>query len=135
MAKPKVPGAGPTADDGPRVQPTQAKPIKVRAIREGYYEHLRRFPGDVFEIRGDVYQADVVLTGRTRDHELVRHVQHHAGEVIDFSAEWMERVDDQALPLNQRTAQQILDQEHETILRDRIATSTAATGAANPLGS
>jgi hypothetical protein len=132
MAKPKVPGAGPTADEQPRQQPTNAPAIKVRAIREGYYEHLRRFPGDIFEIRGDRYPADVVRPiGAADGRGTIPFTLHKAGEVIEFSETWMELVTDQSLPLNQRTAQQMLTEEHDNLLRDRIGTST---GNQNPLG-
>lgn len=102
-------------------QPASAiagKPIKVRAIRLGYYDLKRRRFGDVFTIAGD--------------HE--------------FSTEWMERVA-ASTPEHTTSAQQALDQQNEETLGRRQAkpegsndaagdnSGDDATGNANPLGS
>lgn len=46
MAKKQIVGAGRTESS----ITADAKRIKVRAVRTGYYDHIRRRPGDVFVI-------------------------------------------------------------------------------------
>lgn len=67
----------------------KAELIKVRAIRMGYYDHVRRREGDVFVVDSSA-----------------------------FSAKWMERVDAHT-PERVTTAAQALQQQHDEILGGR----------------
>lgn len=58
--------------------------VKVRALETGYYDHARRREGDVFYIRGDVFENDV--KGRSGE------VRFKKGDLKDFSHRWMELV-------------------------------------------
>jgi hypothetical protein len=79
---------------GPAHQPDPAqgdKPFKVTATQLGYYDHVRRRPGDVFTI---------------------------AGERL-FSERWMERVDPRT-PDKVSTSQQAINEKHDEILGGKV---------------
>lgn len=78
-----------TEQRGP-VAPTR---IKVRAMRQGYYDHIRRHEGDVFYIEKE----------------------EHFGR-------WMERVPN-TTPERITTAPQALRREHDRLLADRMPSS------------
>jgi hypothetical protein len=67
-----------------------ARPIKVRALQMGYYDHARRRVGDVFFIKDE----------------------------LAFSTKWMERVD-VSTPERLTTSKQAIEQQHDEILSGR----------------
>lgn len=79
-------------------------PRRVRAIALGFHDNKRRREGNVFTIA-------------------------NAGE---FSPKWMVYVD-QSTPEKTTTGQQELQQKHDELLGERLA-SKGGTGGANPLG-
>jgi hypothetical protein len=83
-----------------------APTLKVRALEMGYYEHVRRRPGDVFTIPAHAYNA-----------------------------RWMARVPP-STPERVTTAQQAIQREHDAILQARTPgrEDRAPTGAASVLG-
>lgn len=79
-------------DPSARTRPVRkAEPLKVRATQLGYYDHVRRRPGDVFVV-----------------------------DASQFSAKWMETVDG-ATPERVTTAAQAIRQQHDEILGTRSA--------------
>lgn len=130
MAK-TLPNSNPApAQSAPKAK---AKPVKVRAIDVGYYDHKRRYEGDVFYIDGRTYDADVrVYQKGDVEGKPTGPVVHKKGEVVDFSSKWMELVTDKT-PLKETGADQKLQREHDEILASRRP-SGAPTGAANVLG-
>jgi len=89
-----IPGPRPVKALDPKEQPKPAvkdNPIKVRAIRVGYYDHVRRREGDVFIIANE--QA--------------------------FSEKWMEQVDPRTRERT-TSAKQALEREHDAILGGRV---------------
>jgi hypothetical protein len=104
----------PDAPDRTRKPAVRSGGIKVEATKMGYYDHIRRRPGDVFRIAKEE----------------------------DFSDNWMRRVDERT-PERVTTSQQALKAQQEEIksLKDRgeLAAKTddaedLATGGDNPLG-
>lgn len=95
VARPIKAGAKPPAlppRTGPKAKPEPGEvPIKVVATALGYYDHVRRRPGDVFTI---------------------------AGERL-FSERWMERVDPRT-PEKHSTAQQAINEKHDEILGGKV---------------
>lgn len=82
--------------------------IKVRAIQDGYYDHIRRREGDVF-----------VLTSERA-----------------FSERWMEHVD-ASVPERLTTGKEVLRQAHDELLRERVpgqGSSYPDESDENPLG-
>lgn len=83
----------PTDRDGRAASPSPVakdRPIKVRAIEMGYYDHARRRPGDVFVIANEKA----------------------------FSKRWMERVDAN-VPERTTTATEALRKQHDDIISGR----------------
>lgn len=73
--------------------------MKVRATKTGYYDHLRRREGDVFELKP--------IDG----HKVVNNklVKHHFTVEEQFSPNWMEKVD-RSTPEKVSTAQGALNE-------------------------
>lgn len=80
--------ARPATTEAGRVAPTR---IKVRAIRQGYYDHIRRHEGDVFFIASDQ----------------------------DFSNRWMEVVDART-PERITSSPELLRRQHDELLAERM---------------
>jgi hypothetical protein len=111
-----------TSPPKPAVAPIRTAGIRVEATRLGYYDHVRRRPGDVFTI----------------------------AQASDFSRKWMRRVDADT-PERITTPNQALAQQHDEILAMRHTPPSEAnrpgiqvgpddvsdgipTGTQNPLG-
>jgi hypothetical protein len=93
--------------------PTPKHAIKVQATQTGYYDHIRRRPGDVFLIDGERLEADVLgPDGKT--------VTRKKGEVAAFSSRWMEKVD-ASTPESVSTANDAIRQQHDELLASRYA--------------
>src|SRR5262245_41547384 len=90
VTPPTNPAPAAVVEEGRRA-PTR---IKVRAIRQGYYDHIRRHEGDVFYIAKEQ----------------------------DFSAVWMEAVDPRT-PERVTTTAEALRRQHDEILAGRIPAS------------
>lgn len=75
----------------------KAGPVKVQATDMGYYDHVRRRPGDVFVI-----------------------------DAADFSPKWMVRVE-ATTPEHVTTAQQALTQQHRDTVAGRAAPPLTGT--------
>lgn len=115
-------------------QPTPKDRIKVMATQTGYYDHIRRRPGDVFFIDGAGLEADVVVNGK---------VTRKKGDVAAFSTKWMEEVED-STPESHSTANQHLRRQHDELLASRYQEGRLTgpdnvredlpTGSHNPLG-
>lgn len=96
--------AGPDKFASANDEKTKPNPRRVRAIALGFHDQKRRREGNVFTIA-------------------------NAGE---FSAKWMVYVDP-STPEKTTTGQQELQQKHDELLGERLA-SKGGTGGANPLG-
>jgi len=82
---PKAAPAGPRGPATPASAP-RTRGIRVRATQLGYYDHVRRRPGDVFTIRSEQ----------------------------EFASVWMEKVDPRT-PERVTTAANALREEHERL--------------------
>lgn len=81
-------------------------PFRVMATSMGYYDLKRRRIGDVFTVRGPLFE----------DGEVVR---RPGGPIVtDFSPKWMERVP-QNTPERITTGQQQLARDHDDLLKSR----------------
>lgn len=128
--------------------------IRVRALRTGYYEHIRRREGDVF----DLIPRETVRFGTAIDPTTKRRTKTSERLMISadqqFSAEWMEEVNPRT-PLSTSTANEEIRRQHDEILalrrpdsgqrlpsdesHDQAATGSEGaggpTGEQDPLGS
>lgn len=67
--------------------------MKVRATRLGYYNHVRRYEGDVFSIPDTPRRK---LTDREKQRSELMAVMDKDGTVPAVFGTWMQRVDDRA---------------------------------------
>jgi len=94
--------------------------MKVRALQNGYYNHLRRREGDVFEL--------VPIKGhkriRNEDTGQEKLVEHLFTPEEQFSTRWMEKVAKNT-PTKVSTAQQSLNEVQRNLKSGRIGPSEA----------
>jgi hypothetical protein len=83
--------------------------LKVRATQTGYYDHIRRRPGDVFLIDATPLEADVKVGGK---------VTRKKGDIAAFSDRWMEVVDPRT-PESVSTANDEIRRQHDELLASR----------------
>lgn len=102
------------------VDPRPRPSIKVRAIRDGYYDDKRRRVGDVFKIR-EPYTANVA--NRDEAEKVVT--------VNEFSKKWMRKVSGRT-PERITTGRTVLQQHHDNEQRARLGIQTDVE---NPAGS
>lgn len=109
--------------------------VKVMATSTGYYDHVRRRPGDVFLIDAAPLEEDLKRNGK---------VVRKKGEIAAFSTRWMELVDADT-PESYTTANDAIRRQHDEVLASRAAGSvipdrpddvddSVPTGEHNPLG-
>jgi hypothetical protein len=91
--------------------------LKVRATQTGYYDHLRRRPGDVFFIDATPLEADVKVGNK---------VTRKKGEIAAFSDRWMEVVDPKT-PESITTANDEIRRQHDELLAARFGGQTGST--------
>lgn len=93
--------------------------IKVRALKDGFYDNARRRTGDVFKIRAP-------FTGTGDNKKPIT--------IDEFSEKWMEKVDPRT-PEKVTTGKDVLRQQHDEILEKKARTAGAseATGAQDVL--
>lgn len=106
--------------------------VKVRAIRDGYYDLKRYREGDVFWIDGATDNRKQLQVAGTVPPEYVDNPRY--GEIAALGS-WMERVDGKT-PERVTTGQQVINQQHDRTLRERagIAEPDTATGDQDVLG-
>lgn len=92
-----------------------AKRIKVQATQMGYYDHIRRRPGDIFTISGEVLEEDE----KKKDANGVERVVRKKGEVAAFSRKWMRRVASNT-PERITTVAQSLKQQHDAVQAEKF---------------
>ena len=86
----------------------QSGRIKVRATAMGYYDNTRRRTGDVFTISDETYEAP----------------HPRAGDLVEFSENWMEMIDG-SVPERTTTSQQAVDQQTQELRNARRANAAA----------
>jgi len=90
------------------------KNIRVRAIRTGYYEHIRRREGDVFDlVPRQGFTNEVVREAGKRPRKVQKPYVLTAED--QFSVEWMEEVSPRT-PLTTSTANDEIRRQHDEIL-------------------
>jgi hypothetical protein len=121
--------SGPLEEDpedvGARIAKQQKGRIKVQATQTGYYDDIRRRPGEVFFIHAD----GTMLVGK--DGKSTPATAEHA-----FSPRWMRRVSDKTKITGTKGPNQIIRERHDEILGARVAGATtdeAGTDEDNPL--
>lgn len=97
--------------------PTPANALKVRATQTGYYDHIRRRPGDVFFIDGARLEEDVTAIEHATGERVVTRKK---GTIAAFSDKWMEIVDPKT-PESVSTANDAIRQQHDELLASRYA--------------
>lgn len=114
-AAPSPPAAAAAAEPYTGGKPKVGGQLKVRAIRDGYYDNKLRRVGDVFFIE---------TSPRSND----------PSRMQNFSDKWMERVDP-LTPEKITTNNEVLRQQHDETLAARAGgTAAPATGDSTPLG-
>lgn len=101
-----------------KVESKPAGVLRVRATELGFYNHLRRRPGDVFTLRP--YKTMQVENGKKV--EVIVSAEHQ------FSKKWMELVD-KSTPEKVSTSQQALDATSAEIKRDKHMAKNAEDSA------
>lgn len=86
--------------------------IKVQATQMGYYDHIRRRPGDIFTISGETLEEDVKSSDGKK-------VLRKAGTVAAFSEKWMRRVAGNT-PLRVTTVKEALQRNHDETLSKKM---------------
>lgn len=109
MPDPKAPAASASAKAAAAVRP--AKParvrLKVRAIKDGYYDDKLRRVGDVFTIVGELPTPEQIEKGRDPKLPMM------------FSKIWMERVDPNT-PERITSNNEVLRQHHDAVQRAKL---------------
>lgn len=113
--------------------------IKVRATAMGFYDDVRRHPGDVFVlyprkgtfsqiVRDKDGEPKTLKTGTAIEHPVTEEIEDVELSAEDqFSKKWMERVEDET-PEHRGSAQDRIRREHNQILQDRgLTTPETAT--------
>jgi len=98
----------PELDEPEEVDPRPAPSIRVRALKDGYYDDKRRRAGDVFTIRPP-YQGDVENDGK---------VVHRT--IDEFSKKWMKKVA-RSTPERITTGKQVLRRQHDAEMQRRMS--------------
>lgn len=102
---------------GPRARERSAqRTITVEATQLGYYDNIRRRPGDVFKIRGtQVTQDDIDAIKDRNDGKLPRGLKIKVGDPAEFSSRWMRKASQGAI---ERTTgpNQAIARQHDAIL-------------------
>lgn len=91
--------------------------IKVQATQTGYYDNIRRRPGEVFYLTADGSEVTDKKTGKVRD----------ATPEDAFSSRWMRRVHDKTPISGTKGPNQVIQERHDEILGKRL-TSRADAG-------
>jgi hypothetical protein len=103
---------------------TEGGTIRVRALKTGYYDDVRRRPGDVFELhpREGTFTEKVVdeKTGEVKTEKatstpLTKEVEKVLPAEDQFSKKWMEKVSADT-PLSLTSGNQALRQQHDEIM-------------------
>lgn len=104
-------------------------PIRVRALKTGYYDDVRRRPGDVFDLhpREGTFTEKVVdeKTGEVKTEKatstpLTKEVEKVLSAEDQFSKKWMEKVPADT-PLSLTSGNQALRQQHDEIMAGKRA--------------
>lgn len=103
--------------------------MKVRATRDGYYNHIRRRTGDVFELvpteRIINFFKDHTLREKVRLNPMATWPKETVSPKDQFSESWMEKVDSKT-PESVTTSQQAINKAHDEIAAGRTPQSTRA---------
>lgn len=95
--------------------------MKVRATRLGYYNHIRRREGDVFELEPTTRikgYDDPIKRDQVRLHPELNWERETITVEMQFSPLWMEKVDD-ATPTSVTASPQALKKHHDETLAGR----------------
>lgn len=88
--------------------PRPAPSIRVRAIKDGYYDDKRRRAGDVFTIRAP-YEGEIENDGKVK-------IQ----TIDEFSKKWMRKVP-RSTPERITTGKQVLRRQHDEEMQRRMS--------------
>lgn len=105
----------------------RAGDIRVRATRIGYYDHVRRRIGDVFDLKARPGLVDEpILDPETEEPKedrdgriLTRRVKRLIPAEMQFSDRWMERVDP-ATPKKTTTSGEVIKARHDELVTARF---------------
>src|SRR5262245_30538041 len=107
-------------DQAPEVEPVvDDTPIKVRALKTGYYEHIRRREGDVFTLIPRDVTVYNIQGGRPVLDDKGQPVMRHLTPADQFSVLWMELAEADEPETRPRGAQNALTAYTEDLKRQR----------------
>lgn len=123
-------GTAVTEDPGLDRPAGAAGTIRVRAIKNGYYDDVRRRVGDVFDLhprKGTFTVQDEDENGKPLLTDTIppTRITHEEDDVElsaedQFSPKWMEKVDG-STPKKITTGNQVLKKQHDEVIRARHA--------------